>query len=592
MSLPIREALNLLDARTRRRLPLIVASFGVIAALDALGIGLVFPLMVALVDPSSVPSLPGLDAVVRFFGADDQASIIFLLGGTVAGLFLLKNLLTVLLLRWQFSVLFAAEADVGTRLLQRYLTSPWMSVLNRNSSELIRNASVSTSHVFLSFLMPGFMIVVESILAITVVGLLLFVDARVALVAAVLLLVSGIAYYLVVKTRLHQIGSLFQQANFEVLNHLKQGIGAGREIRVLGREAEFVGELRKSRDLYARTQASRSVLTQIPRYYLESVLVVIVICVIAVATATRPAAEVAPVLALFTVASLRLMNSASRILASVQQVRIGAPAVWAVSAELVDDRPVPSSSGAVGAKARTESGIVLEGVGFTYGRGAQVLSDVDLQIAWGECIGIVGPSGSGKSTLFDIMIGLLPPTRGSFRVDGLEVGDRIEAWRTRIGYVPQSVYLSDDTLRRNIAFGIPDASIDAESVTRAIGMAQLSELVASLPDGVDTRIGELGAALSGGQRQRVGIARALYHDPDTLFLDEATSALDTETEKQIVETLEALRGRKTLIVIAHRLSTLQSCDRILTLEAGRIVDQAASKAESEAMTFESGSGRS
>lgn len=589
MWLPIREALNLLDARTRRRLPLIVASFGIIAGLDALGIGLVFPLMVALVDPTAISGLPGLEATARFFNADDSESIVLLLGGTVAGLFLLKNLLTVLLLRWQFSVLFSAEADVGTRLLHRYLTSPWTSVLNRNSSELIRNASVSTSHVFLSFLMPGFMIVVESILAVTVVALLLFVDARVALVAALLLLVAGIAYYLVVKTRLDRIGTLFQQANFEVLNHLKQGIGAGREIRVLGRESEFVGELRKSRALYARTQASRSVLTQIPRYYLESVLVVVVICVIAVATATRPAAEVAPVLALFAVASLRLMNSASRILASAQQVRIGAPAVWAVSAEFVHDLPESWTQEAAAANPGDESGIVLDGVGFTFGRSAEVLSDVNLRISWGECIGIVGPSGSGKSTLFDIMIGLLPPTRGSFRVDGRDVGEQLAAWRARIGYVPQSVYLSDDTLLRNIAFGIPDALIDHGRTEQAIEMAQLSDLVASLPDGVHTRIGELGAALSGGQRQRVGIARALYHNPDTLFLDEATSALDAETEKQIVQTLEALRGRKTLIVIAHRLSTLQSCDRVLTLGGGRIIDGEAFDAASEAMPLEFGS---
>lgn len=575
MSLPIWSALKLLDAPTRRRLPFLFGSFGLVAALDVLGIGLVFPLMVALIDPAAVEGMSGIRGVAEFLHVADSDSLVIMLGAIVGVVFLAKNILTVLLLRWQFSVLFAAEAEVGTRMLSRYLTRPWLSVLNRNSSELIRNASVSTSHLFLSFLIPGFTILVEGLLTLAVIGLLLFVDAGVALLAATLFILSGFVYFLVVKARLHLVGTQFQQANFEVLNHLKQGIGAGREIRILGREDAFIEALRQSRQLYARSQVARSVLTQIPRYYFEAVLVIIVVVVIAAATATRPTTEIAPVLALFAVASLRLINSASRILASAQQVRIGAPAVEAVSAELLDrdGRSNESGSGEREAPHRGESGIVLDGVTFSYGRDLAVLDSIDLRIAWGEFIGIAGPSGSGKSTLFDIMIGLLRPTQGSFRVDGREVDSQDKSWCTRIGYVPQSVYLSDDTLRRNVAFGIPDEAIEDDRVMRAIEMAQLGDFVDSLPDGTETRIGELGAALSGGQRQRVGIARALYHDPDILFLDEATSALDTETEEQIVQALETLRGQKTLVVIAHRLSTLRSCDRILTLSRGRIVDR-------------------
>lgn len=575
MSLPIRKAIRLLDPPTRRRLPLLVASFAIVAVLDVLGISLVFPLMVALVDPAAVSGMPVIEGVARFFRIGDSDGIVVMLGVIVGGVFLAKNILTVLLLRWQYRVLFAAEAKVGTAMLERYLTAPWLGILNRNSSELIRNASVSTSHLFLSFLVPGFTILVEGLLALTVIGLLLFVDAGVALLAALLFILSGLVYFLVVKARLHRVGTLFQQANFEVLNHLKQGIGAGREIRVLGREEAFIDALREARDGYARAQVARSVLTQIPRYFFESVLVIIVVVVIAAATATRPVTEIAPILAVFAVASLRLISSASRILASAQQVRIGAPAVEAVSGEFTGEAPVTGSlpgSPAVPRPDAAENGIVLDGVSFTYGRDRGVLDTIDLKISRGEFVGVVGPSGSGKSTLFDIMIGLLQPTQGSFRVDGREVGARDTCWRKRIGYVPQSVYLSDDTLRRNVAFGIADALIEDDRVMRAIEMAQLGDFVNALPQGMETRIGELGAALSGGQRQRVGIARALYHDPDTLFLDEATSALDTQTEEQIVKALEALRGRKTLVVIAHRESTLRSCDRILTLSNGRLLE--------------------
>lgn len=571
MKLPIKESLALLDPKTRRKLPLMTLSFALAAALDAIGVALFFPLVLALVDPATAAKVPMLE---HFFPSTELAEprfVIFLLACLIACVFVFKNILSVALLSWQYRVLFAAEAELGGRLYASYLQRPWPSIANRNSSELIRNASVSCSQIFLTFIIPLFTIIVNLLLFCVILVVLLLVDAPTAVGAATLVAIFGGGYFWVVKARLHRIGVRFQDANFELLNELKQGIGAGREIRVLGRQHEFVRRLRFSREKYASVQALRNVLTQLPRYYLEVVLVFVVLAIISMMAVVRPVVEIAPVLAVFGFASLRLMDAANAILGAAQQMRIGAPAVIAVSAEFRDKLVVQADPKELPRSEKPgETGLVLDGVDFSYGRGDRILRNVDLRIEWGECLGIVGKSGSGKSTLFDIMIGLLPPTGGAIRCDGSDIAHQRDAWLARIGYVPQFVYLSDESLRQNIAFGVAEMAIDNVRVLKAIELAQLADFLNQLPRGVDTLIGEQGAAISGGQRQRIGIARALYHDPDVIFMDEATSALDNETESAVVETLESLKNDKTIVVIAHRLSTLKPCDRILLLKDGAL----------------------
>ncbi|PDT07169.1 ABC transporter ATP-binding protein [Rhizobium sp. M1] len=572
MKLPIKESLTLLDPKTRRKLPLMALSFAVAATLDAIGVALFFPLVLALVDPTSSAKLPMLERLFTSTELAEPRFVIFLLACLIACVFVFKNVLAVTLLSWQYKVLFAAEADLGSRLYASYLQRPWPSIANRNSSELIRNASVSCSQIFLTFIIPLFTIIVNFLLFCVIFVVLLVVDTPTAVGAATLVAIFGGGYFWVVKTRLHRIGVRFQDANFELLNELKQGIGAGREIRVLGRQNEFVRRLRFSREKYASVQALRNVLTQLPRYYLEVVLVFVVLSIISIMALVRPVVEIAPVLAVFGFASLRLMDAMSAILGAAQQMRIGAPAVLAVSAEFRDKLLAPPAPKVPDRSFEKpgETGLVLDSIDFAYDRGDKILRNVDLRIEWGECLGIVGKSGSGKSTLFDIMIGLLPPTAGTIRCDGSDIAYQRDAWLARIGYVPQFVYLSDESLRQNIAFGVADAAIDNARVFKAIDLAQLTDFVNQLPRGVDTLVGEQGAAISGGQRQRIGIARALYHDPDVIFMDEATSALDNETESAVVETLESLKTDKTIVVIAHRLSTLKPCDRILLLKDGTL----------------------
>ena len=311
-------------------------------------------------------------------------------------------------------------------------------------------------------------------------------------------------------------------------------------------------------------------LQQVPRLWLELLAVSgLALLVLVMLGQGRPIADLLPTLGLFAAAAFRIMPSATRVLWALQGIRYGRACIDTLYREIaslsgpVSRRGLPLPPMSVGLAAR--------GLCFRYPDSeTDVLTKVDIDIPKGNSIGFVGGSGSGKSSLVDILLGLLPPSSGQVIVDGRDIADDLRGWQDQIGYVPQMIYLTDDTLRRNVAFGIPDGQVDDAAVLRAVRAAQLEEFVNSLPEGLDTLVGERGVRLSGGQRQRIGIARALYHDPEVLVLDEATSALDNETEAGVMESVNAMHGKKTLIIVAHRLSTVAHCDYIYRVEAGSI----------------------
>jgi ABC-type multidrug transport system fused ATPase/permease subunit len=292
----------------------------------------------------------------------------------------------------------------------------------------------------------------------------------------------------------------------------------------------------------------------------------------------RDMASVVPTLGLFAAAAFRLMPSINRTLGAVQSVRYGLPVVNILHAELQLAAVAPAPRKKDGATG-FQNEIRLADVSYTYPAAPwPSLSHVSFSIKQGECVGFIGSSGAGKSTLVDVILGLLTPSAGRVEVDGENIEHSLRTWQDQIGYVPQSIYLTDDTLRRNVAFGLPEADIDDSAVRYAVRAAQLEEFVGSLPSGLETIVGERGIRLSGGQRQRIGIARALYHNPGVLVLDEATSSLDTPTEQGVMEAVRALQRSKTIIIVAHRLATVQYCDRLYRLEHGRIVEESVPQA--------------
>jgi ATP-binding cassette, subfamily B, bacterial PglK len=285
----------------------------------------------------------------------------------------------------------------------------------------------------------------------------------------------------------------------------------------------------------------------------------------------RPTAEVVTTLALLGFAAIRFVPSANRLVSATLGLRWGTSAINAVYNDLVALESTVSKPPEPQPVERFSDAIELRDVGYLYtGAASRSLNGVSLSIPRGSAVGFVGPSGAGKTTLIDVILGLLTPSEGKVLVDGVDLQEQISNWQRQIGYVPQTIYLADDSIRKNVAFGVSEAEIDDARVWQAIEAAQLSDMIQKLPDGLTTLVGERGVRLSGGQRQRIGIARALYHDPSVLVLDEATSSVDTETEQSIVDALERLRGDRTILVIAHRLTTVQNCDQLFFLRDGKL----------------------
>jgi ABC-type multidrug transport system fused ATPase/permease subunit len=364
-------------------------------------------------------------------------------------------------------------------------------------------------------------------------------------------------------SRLHHAG-MFKQ-------HVQQGLDGIRDVKIRGCEQEFLRQIRRHSDGVATMAAKQSLIEQTPRlwYELLAVAALLVLTGVMVWHGT-PSSSLIPTLGLFATVAFRMLPSAKHMTAALLKLRFSDAMIRRLAAELTLGDAVRSTD--PGQPLHFLDRIALEAVSFRYsGSQQKVLDSVSLNIKHGTSVGFVGGSGAGKSTLVDVVLGLLPPTTGRVIIDGLDIQGNLRGWQNLVGYVSQSIYLCDDTIRRNVAFGVPEKMIDDRAVRRALATAQLDGFVESLPNGVDTVVGERGVRLSGGQRQRIGIARALYHDPQVLLLDEATSALDIETEKEVMVAGNARHGTKTLIIVAHRLSTVSGCDLLYLLKDGRIV---------------------
>ena len=357
-----------------------------------------------------------------------------------------------------------------------------------------------------------------------------------------------------------------------LLQHLQQGFGGVKDVKILGTEEYFASQY--GENLLKNSEVVRrfSIAQTLPRFGLEILTIIgLAVLVSTMVLLDSELPEILPVLGLFGAAAFRLLPAVNRLISNFQIINVSRPQVD----EVFEDLDLPDQLNHKNSDRSTlTSAISIVDISFSYAESLKnVVSGVSVKIGRGEAVGLIGSSGSGKSTLVDILLGLLEPNSGKVLVDGSDIHDDLRGWQDQIGYVPQSIFLTDDTLRRNVAFGLPKDKIDDDAVRSAIRSAQLEEFVASLPDGMETVVGERGVRLSGGQRQRIGIARALYNNPDVLVLDEATSSLDTETEHGVMQAVQALQGDKTVIIVAHRLSTVEYCDRLYRLENAQIVDE-------------------
>lgn len=565
---------SLLLPGQRLRLLLIVAMLTVTAVLETLGIGALLPIITVLQAPAAIGDNQLLASLSATLGSPSPQVFFIAMLLALLGFFLLKSVLLVAVDLFQYRFLADLQSRLSNQLIHRYLHRPYSFHLQSNSAQLIRNVTSEVNTVFYFTLVPVVSLASELLVVSALFLLVLLVDPGTALVLIVSGAVLVLGFFRLLKDRMLHIGRLTQDSTGRMIQTAQEGLGGIKELKILGREDHFAEGFAIHSSSNARALRRALVIHNFPVRALELIFIAIFVTVMVYLTLQGKAAASLPMMGVYAAAAFRLIPSLNRIMTAMSRLKQGSASLQLVVSELAVSEPAaaePRRSSAAAPCPRLAREIRVDGLDYAYpGTAAPAIKAISLQVRHGEMVAFVGRSGSGKTTLVDCIVGLLEPDKGTVTVDGFDIRHDLDGWRRQIGYIPQQIYLTDDSLRRNIALGLDDAAIDSEQIQQALEAAQLADFVASLPDGLDTRIGERGARLSGGQQQRIGIARAMYHDPAVLVLDEATSALDTDTERAIVHTIAGLKRRKTILVIAHRLSTIEDCDHVFVIDGGRL----------------------
>lgn len=540
--------------------------------LEVLGIGLIIPALTLMTQGNLTAKYPLFEPWLNHFGNPSRERVVIVGMLVLVGVYAIKALFLAFLGWQQMKFVYGAQANLSQRLFMGYLRQPYTFHLQRNSAQLIRNVIGEVSSVTY-LILQSVLSVAELLVMLGILTLLLTVEPFGALLVMSTLGLASWGFHHFTRKRILRWGEARLSHEGLRIQHLQQGLGGAKDVKLLGRESEFIDQYHLHNFSSARVEGLQATLQMLPRLWIELLAVIgLAALVLIMISQGKQLESVLPTLGLFAAAAFRLMPSAARILGSVQNARYHLPSINNLHNEfcLLDATRNPEHNQPLPFK----NALTLDHVSFYYpATETQALRDVSLIIPCGASVGFIGGSGAGKSTLVDVILGLLTPTSGTVIVDGIDIQISLRGWQDQIGYVPQVIFLTDDTLRRNVAFGIPNEQIDEAAVRRAINAAQLDQFVNELPQGLDTMVGERGIRISGGQRQRIGIARALYHDPQVLVLDEATSSLDTATEREVMDAVRALQGNKTLIIVAHRLSTVEHCDCLYLLEQGKVVEE-------------------
>jgi ATP-binding cassette subfamily C protein len=543
--------------------------------LDVFSIGMLFPYVALIENPERISKMQYLGAVYRWFNLGSEQSFLIVMSIGLLFLFCARGFFALWLTNFQLRFVNDARTRFGRRLLRLYMEGPYELFLATNTTTLIANLTSSLNEMCGGAMASALALIAETIAFLGLIAVLIYLNPVFSLLALVLVGGVGVAFSILVRKRIAYYGREHDARWKAMLRTVNETLSASKEIRVLRRIPFFVEAYIRESHNFDWAQRRYAILSQLPRVALEAFAVgaLVGFCVIAIATG-RLEGQLFPILAVFAAATVRIVPSLSRIIHALNSINFYRPSIAVVlsalkgeikSAASNDDKPLPALS------LERDIRIVVRSFSFP-GNPYFQLKDIDLCVKRGEKVAIVGPSGSGKSTFMDVLLGLFPKFDGEIIVDGVDRRGDVKAWQRNVGYIPQSVYLLDDSITRNVAFGIERRNIDLQAVARAVSLAGLERVVETQASGLDTEIGDRGIRLSGGERQRIGIARALYHDPAVLILDEATSALDNQTERQIIDSILALSPAKTVIIIAHRLSSVTLCDRVYLMTGGCIVD--------------------
>ena len=558
----------------QRRATIALLGFMIIGmVLETMGVGLVIPALALMTQSDIAIKYPELQPFVSSLGNPSHEQLVVYGMLVLVSVYTVKALFLSFLTWIQMKFVFNVQADLSQKLFFGYLHQPYTFHLQRNSAQLIRNVVAETNLFTHSGLKSGMIILTEFLVLLGISSLLLIVEPFGTLLVVCVLGMAGWTFYVYTRGYIFRWGKARQFHEGLRIQYLQEGLGGVKDVKLRGRENKFLSQYQLHNTGSARVGQYKSTMQVLPRIWLELFAIIgLAVLVLSMIWQGKALETVLPTLGLFAAAAFRLIPSVNRILSAIQSVRFTLPVIDTLYSECkYFDENKSSQDGVVFPLERC---ISLEKVNFSYpSTNNMALSELNMSIAKGASVGFIGGSGAGKSTLVDIILGLLAPTSGVVKVDGTDIQTNTRSWQDQIGYVPQSIFLTDDSLRRNIAFGLSDDVIDEDAIDLAVHAAQLEDFVKELPQGMDTVVGERGVRLSGGQRQRIGIARALYHDPQVLVLDEATSSLDTATERDVMNAVNVFHGNKTLIIVAHRLTTVEHCDRLYRLENGRVIEE-------------------
>lgn len=574
------KAWQLLDKRERRLLVFVFILVVAAALSSALMVGSILPFLSVLADPAQIREVPALSAVYEYFGFTSDYWFLVALGLASLAVVLLAN--GIQMLRVYTMVWFTSMRlhSISSRLIAKYLSQKYEFFLDRHSTDMGAKILAEASQVVQQFFRPAAEVCASVFTIVAIVALLLWVNTAVALIA--FLALGGVFLLLYFSTRglSARMGRARLEANKQRHKLTNEAFGGIKEIKLTGSEHEYLRRYSVESRRMASAEAVVGVLAQMPSFVVQAAGFggMIIFCLLLLGGDEYQTGEalqsIIPTLGVFAFAALRMIPELSKFYAGLTHLNSASVALDEVYKDLVQDLEgddiLRNDLDPIGLK----QSLSLSAVDYMY-PGAQrtSLNSISVDIQAGHRIGIVGTTGSGKTTLADIMLGLLVPMSGALIADGTKIDkENLRAWQRTVGYVPQEIYLSDASIVENIALGVPTEEIDSERAKRAAKIAQIDTFVANeLPERYDTLVGERGVRLSGGQRQRIGIARALYRDAELIVFDEATSALDTMTEREVMSAIDALPGEVTVVLIAHRLSTVQNCDQIIVLDAGQIV---------------------
>jgi len=579
----LKDLYELLKPAQRRRLKVLQVLVILMSMAELIGVMSIGPFMALVGNLNQLEGEGLLAKVYQWSGVASHAQFVVLAGASSLFALTVSALLSMYTL-WRLSLYGTlVGAQLGNRLYTHYMAQPWLFHASGNSSQLTNKIAQETQRVT-GGMINAFMMLNAKLIMAFVMALAIFVfNPAVAAVGVGLFALTYWGLYKLVRIKLTRNGREITTQQSLRFKLMAEGFGGIKDTLLLGRQRTFTQRFDRASYRFAIANGSNQIISQVPRYAIELLAfgAVIGLVMYLMVAYQNDAGTILPVLSVYALAGMKVLPAFQQVYSSITQIRGALPALDSIKEDLRNsmlgsdtDNTAPAVSNGARHLIPTES-IQLQGVRFQYpGATSCVLNQLNLTIPANKMVGLVGASGSGKSTAIDILMGLIMPTEGALLVDGVPIqANNLRAWQNSVGFVAQSIFLADSSIKENIAFGLPPEDINETKVQRAASMAHLDELLATLPQGLDTLVGERGVQLSGGQRQRIGIARALYHDADVLVLDEATSALDGITEKMIMDAVHDFSGEKTIIMIAHRLGTVKKCDWIYMMNNGRVLDE-------------------